>query len=161
MDPNKAHYVVATGIIVKDGKYLIVKRSAEEKAFPNLWTVPGGKVEVSDYKNRQKDTAEHWYNVCEDVVKREVKEETGLAIANIRYLTSLSFIRPDNIPVIVISLFADYKGGEVILSQELTDYAWVTLEQARKYKLIAGIYEELEMLDKHMNGESLGEWKSA
>ena len=31
-------------IIVKDGKYLIAKRADYEKAFPGLWTVPGGKL---------------------------------------------------------------------------------------------------------------------
>ena len=55
-DPNKAHYLVVTGIILKDGKYLITKRSPAEKAFPNLWTVPGGKLELNDYTKRPKDT---------------------------------------------------------------------------------------------------------
>lgn len=27
IDPNKAHYVVATAIIIKDGRYLITKRA--------------------------------------------------------------------------------------------------------------------------------------
>ena len=74
MDPNKAHYVVATGIIVRDGKYLITKRSSKEKVFPNKWTVPGGKVEKEDYTKRPKHTSAHWYNIFEHVVKREVKE---------------------------------------------------------------------------------------
>jgi len=52
-DSNKAHYVVVTCIIVKDGKFLITKRAPTEKAFPNQWTVPGGKLEASDYQNQQ------------------------------------------------------------------------------------------------------------
>ena len=47
-DPEKAHYVVATGIIVKDGKFLIAKRSEKEKRWPGRWTVPGGKLEKKD-----------------------------------------------------------------------------------------------------------------
>ena len=47
-DKNKAHYIVVTGILVKAGKYLIVKRAGWEKAFPEKWTVPGGKLEVLD-----------------------------------------------------------------------------------------------------------------
>lgn len=46
-DPNKAHDVVVTGIIVNNGKFLIAKRSPTEKAFPNQWTVPGEKLLVS------------------------------------------------------------------------------------------------------------------
>lgn len=158
-DPKKAHYLVVTGIIVKDGKFLIAKRSAHEKAYPNQWTVPGGKLEMHDYTNRPKDTNTQWYNVFEDLLKREVMEETGLKIKNIKYLTSLSFIRPDNIPTAVISLFADHDVGDVKLCEDLTEYSWVTLEEAKNYDLIDGIYEELEMLDKLLKGQNPGEWK--
>ena len=74
MDPNKAHYVVATAIIIKEGKYLIAKRSSNEKVNPSQWTVPGGKLEVNDYFKRKKDTSMHWYNAFENLIKREVKE---------------------------------------------------------------------------------------
>jgi len=40
---NKAHYVAVIGIVVRDGKYLIAKRSNKEKAFSGYWTVPGGR----------------------------------------------------------------------------------------------------------------------
>lgn len=157
-DPQKAHYVVVTGIIIKDGKYLITKRAPTEKAFPNQWTVPGGKLELKDYVNRPKDTSAHWYNIFEDLLKREVKEETSLEIANMRYLTSLSYIRSDNIPTIIVSLFADYADGDVKLCDALTEHAWVTLHEAKQYDLIEGIYEELEMLDNHLRGKAAGTW---
>ena len=159
MDKDKSHYVVATGIVMKEGKYLITKRSDNEKAFPGRWTVPGGRLENKDYKSKKPDTgAGQWYNICENLVKREVLEETGLEIKNIKYLTSLVFERPDGIPVVVISLFADHHKGDVKLSDELTDHKWVSLEEAKNYDLIDGIYEEIEMLDKHLNGDSLGIW---
>jgi len=162
MDSKKTHYVVVTGIIVKDGKYLITKRAPSEKAWPNRWTVPGGKLEAKDYENREADTpAGQWYNVCENLLRREVMEETGLKIKNIKYLTSLVFKRPDNIPVVVLSLFADHDEGEVKLSKEMTEHAWVTAEEAKKYDLIDGIYEEIKMLDKHLKGSSIGEWKKS
>lgn len=158
-DKNKAHYIVVTGIIVKDGKFLITKRAPTEKAFPNQWTVPGGKLELNDYIKRPKDTSAHWYNIFEDLLKREVIEETRLKIKNIRYLTSLSYVRSDGIPTIIVSLFADYHDGEVKLCPDLTEHAWVTLEEAKNYELIEGIYEELEMLDRFLKKEEVGEWK--
>jgi len=158
-DPQKAHYLVVTGIIIKDGKFLIVKRASTEKAFPNQWTVPGGKLELDDYAKRPKDTSSHWYNIFEDLLKREVMEEVGLKIKNIRYLTSLSYIRPDNIPTIIVSLFADHDEGEPQLCPDLTEYVWITLEEAKNYELIEGIYEELEMLNKLLKGESVGTWQ--
>ena len=159
MDTNKAHYVVATAIIVKDGKFLIAKRSPHEKVAPNEWTVPGGKLELNDYSKRVKDTSVHWYNIFEDLIKREVMEEVGLTVTNMQYLTSITFIRPDGIPTLIASFFANHEDGEVKLCDELTDHAWVTLEEAKEYQLIEGIYEELEMLDNRLRGQSPVQWK--
>jgi 8-oxo-dGTP pyrophosphatase MutT (NUDIX family) len=158
-DRTKVHYIVVTGIVIKDGKYLIAKRATHEKVAPSLWTVPGGKLELKDYIYRHKDTAVHWYNIFEHVVKREVMEEVGIEIENIKYLTSMVFFRPDGTPTVIASLYADHKDGDVTLSKDLTDHAWVTLEQAKNYQLIEGIYEELVMLDNLLKGKKVDEWK--
>jgi NADH pyrophosphatase NudC (nudix superfamily) len=86
-------------------------------------------------------------------------EEVGLTMKNIRYLTSFSYIRSDNIPTIIVSLFADHHEGEVKLCPALTESAWVTLEEAKNYELIEGIYEELAMLDKLLKGEEIDAWQ--
>jgi 8-oxo-dGTP pyrophosphatase MutT (NUDIX family) len=149
-DKNKAHYVVVTGILVKDGKYLITKRAAWEKAFPNRWTVPGGKLEALDYALREKDTQHHWYNIAENLLRREIKEEVNLDIENIGYVTSMVYIRPDNIPCMIISLFASPKTNDLRLCDALTEHAWVSLEESKNYDLIEGIYEELVILDRFL-----------
>jgi 8-oxo-dGTP pyrophosphatase MutT (NUDIX family) len=55
MAEGALHEVAITAIIVKDGKYLITKRSANKRRFPSMWTVPGGKLETKDYKDFPKD----------------------------------------------------------------------------------------------------------
>ena len=157
---NLVHYVVVTGIVVRDGRYLIAKRSEDEPAFPGQWTVPGGKVEVSDYKDRPKDTPVQWYGVLEDAVRREIMEEVNVEVGPLGYVTSLVYIRPDGVPSLVVSLWGEYQSGEVVVqkSEGLTEYAWVSLEEARGYDLIDGILEELEMLDRKLRGGEMGEW---
>jgi len=152
-DKNQAHYVTATGILVLNGKYLIAKRSKTEKAFPGKWTVPGGKLKALDYLLKKRDTSEHWYNVLEDLVRREMKEEVGLDMKEIGYVTSLVYIRDDEIPSLIISLWGKPVGEEIRLSHELSEYKWVTLEEAKNYDLIEGIFEELEILDRKLKGE--------
>jgi 8-oxo-dGTP diphosphatase len=152
------HYVAATGIIVKDGKYLLTKRALSKKAFPGKWTVPGGNLEVLDYINDTKDTKEHWYNVIKKTLRREIKEEVGLDIKNIGYLTSMTLIKSDGFPMLILSYYADYSHGEVKLNEESCDYSWVTLEEAKNYDLIEGIYEELVMLDRLLKEKKLYEW---
>ena len=80
---------------------------------------------------------------------KEIKEETSLEINNIGYVSSLVFMRPNGFSTIVVSLHAEYESGEVTLNQdELNDYAWVDLEQAKKYNLIENIYEQIEKVEK-------------
>ena len=160
-DKNQVHYVTATVILVKDGKFLIAKRADWEKAFPNKWTVPGGKLEVLDYVLRNKDTSSHWYNVVEDLAKKEVKEEVGLEFKNMNYVTSLVYIRSDKIPSLIISLWAEPVGENVRLCNALTEHKWVSLEEAKNYDLIEGIYEELEILDKKLKTGENQEWKKS
>jgi 8-oxo-dGTP pyrophosphatase MutT (NUDIX family) len=158
-EPQLLHEVVITAIIVKDEKYLITRRSPLKKRFGGMWTVPGGKLETNDYVNLPKDTKDYWYNVLEQVLRREVKEEVGLAIKNIEYVTSLATIHADGAPSLVISCSADWESGEVILQERETDtYEWVSLEEAKGYELIDGIYDELGMADARRRGEKF-EWK--
>ncbi|MEK7142599.1 MAG: NUDIX domain-containing protein [Patescibacteria group bacterium] len=153
------HEVAITAIIVKDNKYLIIRRSLSKKRFPGMWTVPGGKLETNDYLALKKDTKHYWYNVLEKTLKREVKEEVGLRIKNIAYLTSLATVHKDGQPSLVISCLADYVSGKIKLQQnEADDFAWVSLKEARKYQLIDGIYDELVMAEKQRKGEK-GEWE--
>lgn len=157
-DKNQVHYVTSTVILVKDGKFLIVKRAGWEKAFPSKWTVPGGKLEVLDYALRKKDTSEHWYNVIEDLCKKEVHEEIGLDFKNFSYVTSLVYIRSDKIPSLILSFWAEPVGEDVKLCPALTEYKWVSLEEAKEYDLIEGIYEELEILDLQLRTGEVKRW---
>jgi len=158
-DKSKVHYIVVTGILVKDGKYLIVRRAGWEKAFPGKWAVPGGKLEVRDYMLRKKDTSEHWYNFLENLLKREVIEEVSLDIENIGYVTSMVYMRPDEIPCLIISLFAyPSKDREIRLCNALTEYRWVDLKEAKTYDLVEGMYEELEILDRFLKSGKQMKW---
>ena len=97
-DKNKVHYIVVTGILVKDGKYLIVKRANWEKAFPGKWTVPGGKLVLSEYEHLPKTAPNYpqWYNVVEWVLRKEAQEEVGIIPESVTILGQLSplFISP-------------------------------------------------------------------
>ena len=158
-DLGKTHYIAVTCIIVKDEKFLITKRAPHEKHFPNRWTVPGGKLEADDYQSRKLDTDNAWYNVLENLAKREIFEETGLKVKDMGYVTSLVFMRPDGIPTLVISLYAHYDSGEVKLDSSMSDYTWVGVNEAKNYEFISGIYEEIQMVDKILKGEKIGEWE--
>lgn len=159
MKNEHLHEVAITAIIIKEGKYLITRRSPNKRRFPGKWTVPGGKMETDDYLKLPKDTEFYWYNVLERTLRREVKEEVGIEIDNIEYLTSLATVHKDGNPSLVISCTADYISGDINLQKEENDnFTWVDLEEAKEYELLDGIYDELVMADNKLKGKRT-EWK--
>ncbi len=148
---KELHRIAITAIIYnEEGKYLITKRSLAKKAFPGKWTVPGGGLNIDDYINTKPTTEgdPQWYGVIENGLRREVKEETNVEIEKPEYLLDLTFIRPDGIPVLVLSYFAKYKSGEIKFDEDTIDYKWVSVAEAKEMDLINGIYEEIEVADK-------------
>ena len=131
-----------------------------KKSHPGLWTIPGGGLSVDDYINTPQ--SEHgknlWYNVLEISLKREILEEVGLEIGKPELLVDLTFIRPDGIPVICFSCYAPYISGEVDITKDpegdTIDFAWVTLEEAKKYDLIGGIWDEIRQVDEILKKRS-------
>lgn len=145
-DP-RLHFVTAVAIIYKDGKFLIAKRASHEKVHPNKWCVPGGKLVFHEYKNLPKE-ANGWFNVIDWLLRQEVMEEVNLEIHGTKLLCDFAYVRPDGYPAINFSYWCHYKNGEVKLCKDLTDYAWVDTEEAKKYDLIEGLYGGLVQVDK-------------
>lgn len=151
---KEIHRIASTAIIHKNGKYLLLQRSLNKKAFPGKWTVPGGGLELDDYINTPKTTSDHWYFAVENSLRREVKEETGLEVGKLKYLLDMTFVRPDGIPVVILSYYCDYKSGDVRLDEDNINYAWVSYEEAKNYDLVEGLLEEIEMVGKILKGAS-------
>ncbi|MBI3074945.1 MAG: NUDIX domain-containing protein, partial [Parcubacteria group bacterium] len=88
-------------------KALILKRSADEQEGPNLWTIPGGKVEYADLGEPQKtaDRNIQWRWVLERTLEREVFEETGIRARLDQFYPlrggDLIFRRKDGMPCLV------------------------------------------------------------
>ena len=133
---NRLHIVAVVAVIRnKEGKYLLLKRSKKETAYPGLYTFPGGKVEDNDS--------------IEETLEREVLEETGLVLKTRKILLKdISFIRPDNQTVKIFSYLCDVDKNEpVIISEEFTDYKWVSPKELSSLSHV-GIEEELRVAEK-------------
>lgn len=149
---RELHRIALTAIIHKDGKFLITKRSPDKKAFPGKWTVPGGGLETDDYTNTKPTTkAGQWYYAVENALRREIKEEVNLEVDKPQYLLDLTFIRPDGIPVVVLSFYCNYVSGDVKLDDDSVDYTWVGVDDLDKYDLIDGIADEIREVAEKIN----------
>ena len=156
--PSRELHRVVPAVIVynSEGKFLLAKRSSELKVFPGKWHTSGGAISMDDYDHLPSSTQNHkqWYGVLEKALRREVREEVGIEIGKPKYLLDVAFIRPDGIPVIVLTYYAPFAGGEIVHSEEAVETAWVTLEEAKNYDLIDGILGEIEMVNKILKNSS-------
>ncbi|MGD0511134.1 MAG: NUDIX domain-containing protein, partial [Candidatus Micrarchaeaceae archaeon] len=113
------------------------------------YAVPGGKLEWKDLDisnpTRLNGDVLDYERAVEDLLARETMEEAGVEIEHgLAYVNSMAFIRPDEIPVVLLKFAARYKSGEVKLEEgSFTDYAWVNGDEVKNYDCIKGIQEEV------------------
>ncbi|HEY0010684.1 MAG TPA: NUDIX domain-containing protein [Candidatus Paceibacterota bacterium] len=160
---NELHRVVLTGTIWRlnsSGRYeyLITKRS-DKKIFPNKWHLPGGGMEASDYVNEEPSyknaESPQWYYAVERALRREIREEVGLEIEDAKYLLDVAFIRPDGIPVVVLSYYCKYGSGEVTPDYEDTvDFRWITVDEVDDFDFIKGIEDEIRMVEERLTKQA-------
>ncbi len=149
--PDKLFYFVANVVVWResDGRCLILKRSKSEKVHPGKYCVPGGKLEWANMDlakpTRVNGDVLDFENAVEDLLKREVKEEAGVGIGEeLTYLNSVAFVRPDEIPVVLVKFAAKYVSGEVKPEKgAFAGFAWVNAEEVKNYDCILGVAEEV------------------
>lgn len=153
---NKLFYFVANVVVYResDGRCLILKRHEREVVHPGKWGVIGGKIEWEDmdltHPKRVQNEVLDFPDAVEDLLAREAKEEAGIEISrDLMYINSVSFVRPDGIPVVMIKFAAKYVSGEVTPEPgAFTDYAWANEEEVKNYSCIEGVSEEVAVAIK-------------
>jgi nucleoside triphosphatase len=111
-----------------DNKILLCKSDK----WDNKYVIPGGHIELGES--------------IEDALKREILEETGLEIYDIKLISLKESIYSDTFHKQKHFIFIDYicktDSYNVILNEEAQKYAWVDLDAIDNYKL-GGFTKEL------------------
>lgn len=127
---DSIHKIVnVEALILKDNKWLFVKRSMDEGHAAGSISLVGGKVEDSTSVDE----------VLEKNLKREIREEVGIEIEEeMTYIASSHFISDDKESVVDIVFLCKYKSGiaKAQDKNELTDVFWLTSEEAMNHKSI-------------------------
>jgi 8-oxo-dGTP diphosphatase len=96
-----------------DRRCLILKRSTLNKNYPEKWELPGGKLNPGE--------------TFADALVREVSEETGLRI-EIDHLAGAVESELPEWRIVHLVMTARAIPGEIRLSSEHTDFAWVAVD---------------------------------
>lgn len=110
--------VAVNALIYRGGEVLIVKRADASPHAPGMWELPGGRLDLGE-------------DPTEGLV-REVIEETGLSVEVREPLSVYAFTRDDGQHITMIVFRTTSVGCDVVLSDEHSECAWVTPEEARK-----------------------------
>ena len=144
--PNKnLHRIVGSCMIYdQEGRFLILKRRPDLKVYPGLWTVPAGGMDTDDYANLPKTSPDGWEAPIEIALRREIKEEAGIEVGDLQYLSNFTFIRPYGIPVFGMRYAAPHLAGDVVIDPEdSTEFAWITADEVGNYDFLGRIADEI------------------
>ncbi|MFA6514346.1 MAG: nucleotide exchange factor GrpE [Patescibacteria group bacterium] len=133
--------VVGPLIYNAKGEILLIKNPK----FGDFWTIPGGHIELDE--------------PAEEALKREIMEETSLELKNIEPIAFSEGINPEFFfkpkHFIYLNYLAELAGGEITKSNEMTEYLWITPEEALKLKVSSSVVPLIEYyLEKQSNGDS-------
>ena len=121
---DRPQYPIPTvgALAAKEGLVLLVRTAK----WRGLWGVPGGKVA--------------WGEALEEALRREFREEVGLALSQVRFalvqeaIFSPEFYKPTH--MLLFNYFARAE-GEVRPNEEILEWAWVEPEKGLAYPLNA------------------------
>lgn len=113
----KLQKICASGLIIKDKKILIVKRADNDDYLPGYFEIPGGKIEFGEDPKVG--------------AAREVLEEVGIEVDAEYPLNAFSDIGASGSHVVEIVYFCNIRdlNAEVSLSEEHSEYKWITIEE--------------------------------
>ncbi len=116
-------------VILKNDKFLILKRSARNNGTESLWELPGGGVDADEMANQ--------------AVVREVREETAIEIKNAVPIYVFELFRKEG-KIIGITYRANCDSDNVCLSDEHTEYRWIKVSEIDEFTFIGDLKKELK-----------------
>jgi 8-oxo-dGTP diphosphatase len=110
---------VAAGVIIRNGKIFIARRSGSQDPLAGTWEFPGGKIRPGESP--------------QECLKRELLEELNIEVAVEEFVTECTYFYP-HVSIKLMAYKCFWKSGEIRLIDH-GDFAWVTPEELLNFNL--------------------------
>jgi 8-oxo-dGTP diphosphatase len=122
--------VFTTGVVLKRGKLLILKRKDDDDTYPGVWDCVGGHFEKGES--------------AEQCMLREAREEAGQAMKIVRLGPLIEFVdeygRAVAVPFVLRS-----DPNQPILPSEHSEFRWIRLGEVRGYRIVPDLARALSL----------------
>lgn len=126
---NEFFFAAKALLFCKD-KFLIVKRSEKSRGAHFYWEYPGGRLEFGEQPI--------------EALRREIFEETGIKDFSVLCILNLwSRLKTPNTQIIGATHLCKTSSYNVKLSEEHTEYAWITKEELSEYNIYPSIKDDM------------------
>lgn len=123
-------YLAVKGIVRNaQGKILVLKRSAKDDHKPGVWETPGGGIDQEQ--------------APQEALMREILEETGLSVRVKEPFHVFTFRKDTGEFKVGITFVCDLTAGEVKLSHEHSEYAWIAPKEFADLESVPSLYTEI------------------
>jgi len=138
--PGKPFGLALKAVLLDDGgRSLVIRRSSSNESSVGDWEWPGGKCEPGE--------------AFDQALRREVQEETGLDV-ELRALAGATQFETPEARVVLLCVEARVLGGEVRLSAEHDEFAWVSFAEYSGLRLPSHAEKlMLEYAERRTRGE--------
>ena len=128
--------IIVCALLVRDGLAFLAHRTADRKAFANVWDFPGGHVEPGETRA--------------EALVREVREELGVEIAPPLDEPILHLVGEIDLTVWLVTEWVGMVANAA--PEEHDDIGWFTLEEALALDMADDEYRR--MLRRALGGEN-------
>jgi 8-oxo-dGTP pyrophosphatase MutT (NUDIX family) len=111
-------------VVVKEGKYLLLKREDGSKSFPSLWDFVGGRLDPGESSKA--------------AVVRETREETGYGVTVGEEIGKKEY-HDDKYDILFYYFSPLSIIGDLILSSEHSRHGWFSLEEIKKMEITPAV----------------------
>jgi 8-oxo-dGTP diphosphatase len=126
--------IFTTGVVLKRGRLLILKRKDDDDSYPGVWDCVGGHFEKGES--------------AEECMLREAREESGQKMKVVKVGPLIEYFDAYGRAVAVPFILKPDPKKEIILSEH-SEFKWIKLSEVKDYGIVPDLAKALALFGLH------------